>query len=409
MSFLKKLIFCSLLPGWLGTLYFLLLVLKLPFWLMPMILITLFTLQRRRIICFLREDSNVIDSQIVKFMAVGLSVLFLMGISIFKFYGEADASSMWNYYARFLYHEQSWRGLFIDTGLANHNHPLLLSSFIACFWHVTGSYPSWVIPQLAGWLPLILMPVLLLIHFYRRAPWIAFGLFLLLAGNVFYINMGINQYADIWVSLFFFISVLSVVYWRKDRDVVWLWLWGSALGAAAFTKNEGIMLSLFSAIFLYKDWSKKPLAGFVGFLPFLIAIGVHKLMFQVASPVVATWNKEAITLLFEKERLFLILKYLEDNLSGIYSVMTWGLIAVLINAFRLREWPDSLWWLMIASLAGYTAVYLTLTENGVEWNLSTSMVRILLHLMPASYLVAAEILLQRTRNKSLINPSSENN
>lgn len=326
-------------------------------------------------------------------------VLFLLGLSVFKFYGEADASSMWNYYARFLYFEDYWRGLFVETTLGNKNHPLLLSSITAFLWRITNSYPAWLIPQLLGWLPAVLLPALLFLYFYKKSAWLAFGLMLLLCGHLFFLNMAVNQYADIWVSFYFFLSVLCLLQWRQTRNCAWLWLWASSLGAAAFTKNEGIMLCVLSVMVLVNDWRRHPIPVLLGILPFLGCIAAHKLFFHIQSPVAATWNDGAFALLQDRQRALLIVKYLEDNLSGTYSVMTWGLIAVLLNYLRQRLWPDTLWFLILLSIGGYAAVYLTLTENGLEWNLATSMERVLLHVMPASYLVAAALLLQPKQQK----------
>ncbi|MBS1616271.1 MAG: hypothetical protein JST06_09175 [Bacteroidetes bacterium] len=391
---LQKLIaFWGLAPAWLGCYYFLGLMSAIPLW----VIVFAYAAFLIAIRIFLRrffEEGSRADWSFFRFLVVVIILLSIAGGILVRPFGDIDASTMWNYYARFLYHPEYWKGLLVSTPFGHGSHPLLLSSAIACLWHLTGSYTAQFVPQLLGWLPTMLTPVLLLTTFFERSRWLALGLAIMLTGNTFYLNLGLDQFADIWISFCFFLSVLSVLEWRQTRDNGWLWIWGTALGAASFFKNEGLFLSALSGLLLWRFWA---LNGrwrwaILGYAPFACAVLAHDILMPAHSVVTATWNREALTLIQDKSRYLLILKYLEDSLSGTYSVMLWGLIALFLNAIRLRRKPDVLWWLIVLALLGYSLVFLTLTTYGLKWNLTNTLQRLLMHLMPSSYLICAYLL-----------------
>lgn len=391
MSSLHRLLFFGLTPAWMGLFYFFGLLCSWPL-IFSMILLVLFlTGFFWGFKLFLKSELKV-DAKFVWSIFILSGILLVSGIILARPYGDIDATTMWNYYARFLYYPQYWKQLYVFTGVGHYSHPLLLPAAISCMWQLTGSFATPFVPQFLGWLPTILMPYLLFIFFYERSKWIGLGLGILLAGNVYYLNMGLNQYADIWVCFYFFCSVLSVLKWRESKSEFWVWIWASALGAASFSKNEGLFLSALSAFLLFRFWfyEKRWRFALAGFLPFGGAILAHKVLLPVQSPVVMTWHQDILPLLTDQLRYQLVLKYLKDNLSGLYSIMAWGLFAVMWNDIRLRRFPDGLWWLLVLAVFGYTAIFLTLTAFGLEWNLANTMPRLLLHVMPAAYLFIAQ-------------------
>jgi len=321
-----------------------------------------------------------------------VAIWSIVAAVLIRRYGEYDAGSMWTYYARVLVHPRYWTHTMTPTGMGNPSHPLLLPSGIAALWRMTASYPSQWAPMLAAAAPTLAIPLVLFFQFYRRSLAVACILPTLFIGSLYFMNVGLDGLADVWVALFFLISIPPMLAWRRDGRTEWVVLWGGALGACAFCKNEGLMLAAVSLLFHAVLLLRKPralAAAMLGAAPFVVCIVLHKYL-APQSPVTATWTDSAGALLTDSSRYITIATYLKENLEGQYAVMKAALVAYIVACLLRRAAPIRYFWVILAAIGGYAAVYLTLTDGGLEWNLQFSMPRVLFHVAPAAYLVVAE-------------------
>lgn len=310
-------------------------------------------------------------------------------------YGEWDAWAIWNKAARFLASGVHWRQLFAPPlAWAEQDYPLLVPGAIANFWIIVGTNPSFV-PALVAAVFLfgsagVLFGTLDLLRNRAQALIAVTALF----GAAAVIRMGASQYADVPLG-FFYLATLALFCisdaFPNDRHS-W-WLAGFAAGCAAWTKNEGMVFVAVAVL-------ARTMASWRGGL---IAAEWRRIGLTIAGAapmlLMLLWFKMAYA---PPNYLFTETTPLSARLGDVSRYMT-----VAVEFGRQLLWPAILavgyGWLMgragegkagrqaalmtmVAMVVAYASVYVYTTKD-LNWQIETSLARVLMQLWPAAVLV----------------------
>lgn len=323
-------------------------------------------------------------------------------------HGEWDAWSIWNLRARFLFRAQEFTSPFSPLMDWSHpDYPILLPGAIALLWHVSGS-DSPGIPAAAGLCCLISAVAVPFstIRLLRGSGLAALCAIVILGASTLVRNSA-SQYADVPLSAFIVIAVSLLVYGLADQSRERLSLAGQftgpvlpagvAAGFAAWTKNEGLLfwLALGAALLLCvrsrEEWRARirlmlPLAG--GVLLIFMLVGHFKVH---QAPPNDLLNASNMSLLGARMTNFarfgatfwaFVSEFLAFGNTKLPPIALFGIWFALVR-FRPSLTTTHLLPLAIAAfqLAGYFLVYVAASKD-LDWQLNTSLSRLLLHLWP---------------------------
>ncbi len=319
-------------------------------------------------------------------LALGAACAYLC-----RWYGDYDAALIWNLHARYLARGAGWTALFAPHHSGNPAHPLGLPSLVAFFWRLGGSTHP-VVPFLAGLLPTLAIPTILFLESGGRRLWKPTAAFLLFAANPYFLNIGLDQYADVWVAALFLGACVAARVYRTSRGNAWAAACGCALGMLVWWKSEGAMLAAILLLFHAPlRCSRRALAcTLAGAAPFLTAFFILRVGYAPSHPVVEGVAAGTWRLATDGDRISLVAQYLLRAVAGPYGGVAAALILYLARCASRRCVPHRDVVLPLVCAAGYCAVYLTLTVNGLQWNLATSLNRVLMHCTPALILALAQ-------------------
>ena len=225
-------------------------------------------------------------------------------------HGQWDAWAIWNQKARFLFRGGDQWTAVLAIDWANPSHPLLVSTAVARLWAYAGAELT-IAPAMFGMVFGIAIVAAVMGALDVRHPraWIA-GSVLLAPGT--FVQQVASQQADV---PFAFFMVTTLIMLRADRIASWfescdgrgpLLLAGTFAGLAAWTKNEGALLVVFSALVVAWMAIRSGRPGrmgwwVVGAIPVLLTLVWFK---QVVAPVPPPYLSETPTLALLVERLF---------------------------------------------------------------------------------------------------------
>ncbi len=308
--------------------------------------------------------------------------------------GEWDAWAIWNHHARFLASGSQWIRMFSPHLIwAVQDYPLLLPGAIANAWIAAGSQSP-------------LVPALVSAMFLFATAGILFGTLDLLRGRVqaltatttlfgasAIIHMAASQYADVPIAFFYaataaLINLSSGIPGARHA----LWLAGLSAGFAAWTKNEGLVFlaaTLASAAFTREGKRIPAILG--GALAPLVLVLWFKTQYAPAN-YLFTEQQPLANRLTDSSRYITVISEFARQL---FTLGGWLLPPVLIAAAylwlmgRSKEYEfgrtASLLALVLMSVA-YAGVYI-LTTKDVNWQIQTSLSRVLMQLWPMAVLV----------------------
>lgn len=338
---------------------------------------------------------------------VGLAVCLigiaaLLAVAYGAPYGAYDAWAIWNIHARFLFRSgEHWRDLFLPASSAHPDYPLLVPALVARSWSYAGAE---VLLVPAAWSVLftlasvgLLFATLALLR-GRTVAWLAGAA--LLASHFVY--NGAAQMSDVPLSAYILATVaLLCLHDGGQPQPRALVLAGACLGLAAWTKNEGLLFVVVTALAggLACLWLRRRSALWLyalrlalgAVLPLLV-VAFFKLALAPANDLVSGQRDAGLLgLLLAPERYLQIGRtYLRWFATfGRGSLVVLGLYLAL--SWRRLRFPDTVGALaglliVVFMLAGYFLVYLT-TPHDLTWHLA-SFERLLLHLWPTVVLVA---------------------
>ena len=242
---------------------------------------------------------------------------------------------------------------------------------------------------------------------------------LCLLGAAGFLTWGNRQYADVPLAFFMLAAVASVLFYHRWQNRGYLLLAGLTAGAAAWTKNEGILFLLAlllsrATVLLLTKRVKAALYEAVwllaGATPMLACVGMFKVHCAYASvyfskstegPRVTPFAPERndaplSSKLLDGDRYALIAQSLGAELAGVGGWRnSLGLVPLAICAALLGVRLPRRDWSMVASLSlallvllgGYFCVFL-ITPNDLAWHLGTACDRLCLHVVPSLLLLA---------------------
>jgi hypothetical protein len=288
--------------------------------------------------------------------------------------GAWDAVEIWDHRAVSMLRKGIEEGL---AGVHRHqDYPLLVPLTVLEVWEVSRALPA---PAMVGALFGLLTVGLPWegVHAQGGADRGAIAGGVLLATPLFAFH-ALSHRADVPLGFF----VLAAVVALDRREFVAA---GLALGAAAWTKNEGLLIAGVGICAV--TWLSRGNLGRVvaGSAPFGIAIAVHRQMAGTSGDLVGGQGLETLTRVADPDR-WLQVGWAFANELALYLAILAGLVYVLGARGELRRGAIAGAALVGVTLAGYAGVYL-MTPHDVAWHLDSSLSRILLHLWPAALYV----------------------
>lgn len=328
-------------------------------------------------------------------------------------HGEWDAWSIWNLRARFLFRAQEFVSPFSSAIEWTHpDYPLLIPGVIALLWHAAGSESM----RIAGAVGFLLTCSAVAVPFFAvrllRGPGLAALCALSILSATSLVRIGASHYADVPLAAFIVIAGCFLVYGLEVESAGAgpFLLAGLAAGFAAWTKNEGLLfcVSLSAAHLLsisgLPDLRRRirTLLPLLAGLAMVMAVVLH-FKFRIAPPndLVNASNSGVF-----RARIVDFSRYWVTFWAFVGEFLTFGNVLVppviVFSAWlalvRLRPRLTGAALLPLAAVTiqviGYFVIYIA-TPNDLDWQLNTSLPRLLLHVWPLAvtgiFLISGDI------------------
>lgn len=315
-------------------------------------------------------------------------------------HGEWDAWSIWNLRARFLFRAQEFVSPFSPVISWSHpDYPLLVPSVIALLWHAGGAES----PALAAAVGFGFLASSVAVPFFTlrllRGPAMAALGALAVLGATSLVRVSASQYADVPLAAYIVAATCLLVYALEVESAgnSVILLAGLSAGLAAWTKNEGllfcgsIILAHLLCVTRRSEFSRRlstVLALGAGILAVLAIVGHFKFRMAPANDLV---NSGTAGVALARARDFN--RYWVTFWAFVGELLTFGSVlvppvivfGVWLALVRFRATVSGAALLPMAAvtiqLAGYFAIYVT-TPQDLDWQLNTSLPRLLLHVWP---------------------------
>lgn len=318
-------------------------------------------------------------------------------------HGYWDAWSLWNLHARFLERGGAhWKDLFTTQIAWTHaDYPLLVPSIIAQIWAVLQSETT-AIPIAIAFIFTFGAVAMLMGTVRALRGWDqALIAGALLLGTATFLLQGAAQYADLPLA-FFMIAALALLCFEDRNSTV---LAGAMAGFAAWTKNEGLLfvvaLVLARCITRLRHRGAAKLAGELkwfaaGLVPVLAVVALFKFGYAPPGDLFSQKITDVLARLFDFGRWVTAIQGFVTHAFVFGSLPTFivpGILILAAYAFLVRFKIDperrtgiaTIVTAVILTLAGDFAVYLLLS-NDLNWQVNTSLDRILMQIWPATLL-----------------------
>jgi hypothetical protein len=329
--------------------------------------------------------------------------------------GGFDAIALWNMRGRLIFSSSTspLTAIFDPAFRSLHpDYPLLLPSLLSRAWQYAGSDVS-IVPILLAALftaaTIIITIAGLRILSTQAQSWIAACILL---GTPFLLGHGASQYADIVVGCFMTTAVLLFCIYDSDSSLSYLpVLAGITAGAAACTKNEGILflVVLFSSR-AGMAFCRRRISGIAELFALaggasvgILTLAVFRFAHSPANGTLQLMTVHALLSRMGNVNLHLdIFRGLESSLNFgqwylnpmplmvIHAVIAWqGSLA----STKKAPWITAAL-VLVGMCGGYYIVYL-LSPDDVEWLVQSSLDRLLLQLWPAAIILYCLIVAPR--------------
>jgi hypothetical protein len=343
---------------------------------------------------------------VVVLLALACALASFVLASLRSPHGGWDAWITWNLRARQLFLAgDDWRSGFAVLPAIHHpDYPLLLPGFVARLWHCAGT--EWVAASVlvAMFFTFGTVAVASSALGALRGGTHATLAALALLGTPFLIELGALQYADVPLA-FFVLSALAAFAEALERASKGAWvLAGLLAGAAAWTKNEGLLLApslaVVSAVAVARvhgiGRAARSLGLFLsGLLPAAVPVVLFKLFVTAENDLVSASRIDDIAAsLGDPSRYATVLGHMLGravSFAGVAPLLLVGLVLGL-RLVRGRNVPPrqpsavpAIATTLALLLAAYALSYV-ITPHPLRWHLATSLDRLLLQLWPASVL-----------------------
>ena len=317
-------------------------------------------------------------------------------------HGFWDAWSIWNLHARFLERQEGshWTAMF-SAGLnwTHSDYPLLVPALIAQIWSLIRSETVLAPMAVAFFFTFgaaaILIGSLRILRGWDQA--LIAGTFLL--ASVEFLEQGVVQYADIPLA-FYIVASLSLLFFDDSKCLV---LAGVMAGFAASTKNEGLLflVALVVARFI-AQWRFGKISALrrevlffgAGALPPLAILALFKFKYAPANETIFLHKLgDVLARLLDIGRYVTVAEAFVKQAFQTGSFLVPAILILALYAWlvrfdvspRRRTGVATVIGAVLMMLAGDFAVYV-LFSNDVNWQMSTSLDRLMMQLWPAALL-----------------------
>ncbi|MGN6568363.1 MAG: hypothetical protein ACTHJ0_10445 [Flavipsychrobacter sp.] len=301
-----------------------------------------------------------------------------------KKYGDWDAWLIWNYHGRFLA-GKSWQQMFQLPSNYHSDYPLYIPGFLGFFWRLMGntnilvSYAFSIFTTLA-------IPIIIFLELHQRNLLIASIVLLIFATDEFYLQHAIAQYADLPLGALL-LCMLVCQYHAKDRPDNNV-LAAALAGCCIWLKNEGLMIALIFIVFNLRSlfFNKQARKCIFIFGLFVIALVLFKAK-SPANDMVNGAHQKIIENAFDWSRYQLIFNSFVFNFDHNFFALKIAIPLLAAYCIYIKKIPKD-FIMMLTIMLAYFLVYLLLSDH-LEWQLGTSLDRIILQLTPAFWYVIA--------------------
>jgi hypothetical protein len=355
------------------------------------------------------DDEGVGFASLV--LIVGLTAaILLVGAFAFRSHqatplGAWDAFAIWNLKARFFFEPDadSWRAVFSPIIAWSHtDYPLLVSLGVARIWTWAGQ-ESLALSAIQSVLFALLSACVVFGAVARLRGLVSGCLALgMLISSEAALRAGIDQLADVPVGFYFVASLAVLAIAREEGDITSRWpvLVGLLAGAAAWTKNEGLLMAIAiaAAVLVLRGNDERAsrlqrgLSLAIGLALPLACVVYLKLGLGGESDLLAGQSRDTLAGLVDPKRHAAILLSFGSSALALAGLPLLAIAGLLI--FTLRQAPRPQSWraaqcvglaLAIHS-AGLYIIYLT-TPRDLDWHLASSNLRLFIQLWPSLVLL----------------------
>ena len=336
----------------------------------------------------IQAGANYISRPVLMVFIFCLVVLCKNAFTLTDKHGGWDAWAIWNLHSRYLTDPAHWKNMFANTDSEHPDYPLCLPATLAFLMRLTADHFSLLIPFLFALIITISAPLLIFYELLKKNAVVACITFYLCAQNVFYIASGMSQYADTLLALLFLAAIVSIQYVPQSRRYVAVC--AALLVSGAWVKNEGAILALvFFLFYAATFFSRKNLLYTLGgtALPLLTLI-LFKINCPIHNDMLASVSGNTLQHIWEQERYSLIYRAFILNLNEKFYFVKIGMIVCTIVAGIQKKMPGKQSLILISCTLVYLGIYV-LTHRDLNWQLGTSLDRLMHQLMPATVYVIA--------------------
>ncbi len=324
-------------------------------------------------------------------LRIGLPAL-LLGVGMYMFtyvavhfagkHGEWDAWDMWNLKAQFLSDPDNWHNLFRYKERTHVDYPLCLPATIAFFLRLFGSDYLLIVPFVFAFLTSICMPVMIFNEISGRNIILAALVFAVYIFDGIYVVVGVHQYAEVVIALFFLSACVCINYAATDRK--YLVLSALFLGLCAWAKNEGLILAAIFLLFYAKTFfsgQNYKLTLFSLAFP-LGVLAIFKLSFDVQNDMVSGIGSDTWSYLFDGSRYQQIFDSFVIRIGHRFKYTALLFACYLLACIIQKKMPAKQVLLVLCCLIAYQGIYVV-TPMDLDWHLRTSQDRLMYQVFPS--------------------------
>jgi len=383
----------------LSLLYFLSLVLRVPFFItVPAVFVSVLVIFRWVLKKDVIDEKKPVEKkEQYPFLA---SVILVAGVYLIvkgffpvaEKYGGWDAWGIWNLHAKYLADPANWKKMFENALYAHADYPLYVPAVNGFFIRLFSEKYLMVIPFIFHFSITLFIPVLIYLEILEKNIVVAATVFFLFAIDTFYLTKGATQYADTALAFFFLCAFVCINHADEGKGRKYITLAAACLGCCIWTKNEGSILALIFILgYPNSFFSKNNIKAFAMGLGAPLLVFLIFKMFYATDGAIISSHKGAFSQLFVASRYQVIYKYFIENLNAkFYYVKVCFFIYLLICLLEMKG-PDKQFFLLLCCMGAYALVYvLSPGGGGVEWLLGTSQERLMHQLMPALMYVLSQ-------------------
>ena len=348
---------------------------------------------------------NYKNNKLTKILNLFFYFLFIFVISIFLIksfrspHGEIDAALVWNRAARFMFRDggEFWLNNFLLETNFHPGHPLYLGATISRVWSYL-NLETTLVPiffHLIHYISTILLLFYSLKFFLKKNINVVISC-VFLCSSVLFLQLSVNQYADIPISYFILCSFifLAISQVNKQVKLELFFLAGFSIGITSWIKNEGLIytLSLLLSIlcldyFKKKIFSKKVLFFLIGSFIATIPALLKKFFYPSPNHYLSLNLKEKIYFITDFDRLTTVLKSIINIffINGNYLIIFLFIIISIIGINKKANFEIFKIFLLyfLFSISFFIIIFLQMPYDDIHGIIQATYGRWQMQLLPA--------------------------